>query len=60
MLVKLTTVVICSQGYSAEIIKAAYYKLIIEYLEKEHGFVRKDVAPITLGNIFFKKNEVKN
>ena len=49
------SVIICSQGYTAEIIFTAYYKVMIEYLEKEKGFVNKDITPLTLGNIFYKK-----
>ncbi len=53
--VSFLSVVICSQGYTAEIIFTAYCKVVIEYMEKEKGFVNKDITPFTLGSIFYKR-----
>jgi hypothetical protein len=38
---------------------SAYYKLIFEYLEKEKGFVNKEITPLDMANIFLKINQKK-
>ncbi len=55
--VDLPAVVICSQGYSAQIMLSAYYKLVFEYLEEEKGFVNEAITPLDMANIFLKRNQ---